>query len=78
MNQGTDMLFIQSLAFLEKKITVFRKNLKVDNYLYCIKPRQNKELKYRRKNLVCVETCRNNLENPKYVLQIKKGFETKL
>ena len=42
MNQGTDMLFIQSLAFLEKKITVFRKNLKVDNYSYCIKPKQDK------------------------------------
>ena len=41
MNQGTDMLFIQSLAFLEKKNTVFRKNLKVDNYLYCIKPKQD-------------------------------------
>ena len=42
MNQGTDMLFIQSLAFLEKKIIVFRKNLKVDNYSYCIKPKQDK------------------------------------
>ena len=42
MNQGTDMLFIQSLAFLEKKNTVFRKNLKVDNYSYCIKPKQDK------------------------------------
>ena len=49
MNQGTDMLFIQSLAFLEKKITVCRKNLKVDNYSYCIKPKQDK---YRRKNIV--------------------------
>ena len=42
MNQGTDMLSIQSLAFLEKKITVFRKNLKNDNYSYCIKPKQDK------------------------------------
>ena len=54
MNQGTDMLFIQSLAFLEKKVTIFRKNLKIDNYSYRIKnkTRQNKELKYRRKNIV--------------------------
>ena len=43
MNQGTDMLLIQSLAFLEKrKNTIFRKNLKIDNYLYCIKPKQDK------------------------------------
>ena len=48
MNQGSDMLLIQSLAFLEK-------NLKIDNYSYRIenKTRQNKELKYRRKNIVC-------------------------
>ena len=56
MNQGTDMLFIQSLAFFGKKFTVFIKNLKVDNYLFVLhkaKTRQNKELKYRRKNIVC-------------------------
>ena len=42
MNQGTDMLFTQSLAFLEKKILFFEKNLKVDNYSYCIKQKQEK------------------------------------
>ena len=42
MNQGTDMLLIQSLAFFGKKNTVFRKKLKADNYFYCIKPKQDK------------------------------------
>ena len=42
MNQGTDMLFIQSLAFLEKNLLFLEKNLKVDNYSYCIKPKQDK------------------------------------
>ena len=54
MNQASDMLLIPSLAFLEKKVTIFRKkNLKIDNYSYRIKNkrRQNKELKYRRKNI---------------------------
>ena len=53
MNQGTDMLLIQSLAFWKKNI-IFRKNLKIDNFLHSIKNkiRQNKELKYRRKNIV--------------------------
>ena len=46
------MLVIQSLAFFEK-VAYFRKNLKIDNFLYSIKnkTRQNKELKYRRKNI---------------------------
>ena len=54
MNQASDMLLIQSLAFLEKKVTIFRKNLKIDNYSYRIKTktRQNKELKYCQKNIV--------------------------
>ena len=54
MNQTSDMLLIQSLAFLEKKVTIFRKNFKVGNYSYRIKnkTRQNKELKYLRKNIV--------------------------
>ena len=42
MNQASDMLLIQSLAFLEKKVTIFRKNLKIDNYLYRIKTKQDK------------------------------------
>ena len=54
MNQASDMLLIQSLAFLEKKLLFLEENLKIDNYSYRIKTktRQNKELKYRRKNMV--------------------------
>ena len=39
-----------------KKVTIFRKNLKIDNYSYRLKnkTRQNKELKYRQKNIVCL------------------------
>ena len=49
------MLVVQILAFLEKKVTISRKNLKMDNFSYSIKKqsKQNKELKYRRKNIVC-------------------------
>ena len=36
------MLLIQSLAFFGIFFTIFRKNLKIDNYLYCIKPKQDK------------------------------------
>ena len=55
MNQASDMLFIQSLAFFGKKWLFLEKNLKNDNFLNGIKSktRQNKELKYRRKNMVC-------------------------
>ena len=54
MNQASDMLVIQSLAFFLKKVAIFRKNLKVDNFLNSIKnkTRQKKELKYHRKNIV--------------------------
>ena len=50
------MLVVQILAFLEKKVTILRKNLKIDNILYSIKKqsKRNKELKYRRKNIVWV------------------------
>ena len=55
MNQASHMLGIQSLAFFHKKLLFFRKNLKIDNFLFSIKHKttQNKELKYRRKNIVC-------------------------
>ena len=54
MNQASDMLVIQSLAFFGKKIAIFRKNFKNDIFLNGIKnkTRQNKELKYHRKNIV--------------------------
>ena len=55
MNQGTDMLLIQSLAFFGKNLLFLEKNLKIDNYVFLLhktKTRQNKELKYRRKNIV--------------------------
>ena len=48
MNQGTDMLFIQSLAFLEK---IYCFNLKVDNYSYCIKPKPKQD-KIKSSNIV--------------------------
>ena len=43
-------------GFFGKKVTIFRKNLKIDNHSNCIKikTRQNKELKNRRKNIVCM------------------------
>ena len=68
MNQVSDKLPIQSLAFLEKKITAFRKNLKIDNYSYCIKNKtiQKKELKYRRKNIVCLV-----IESYPWILEIR-------
>ena len=53
MNQASDMLVIQSLAFFWKKVAIFRKNFKNDNFLNGIKTKQGKELKYRRKNIVC-------------------------
>jgi hypothetical protein len=48
------MLVIQSLACFGKKDGIFRKNFKIDNFLYCTKnrTRQNKELKYRQKNII--------------------------
>ena len=49
MNQASHMLGIQSLAFFHKKLLFF-----IDNFLFSIKHKttQNKELKYRRKNIV--------------------------
>ena len=72
MNQASDMLLIQSLAFLEKKVTIFRKNLKIDNHSNCIKikTRQNKELKNRPKNIVWLE-----LEN--CVVAVVKYYQVK-
>ena len=59
MNQALAMLVIQHLAFLEKKVAILWKNLKIDNFSYSIKKqsKQNKELKYRRKNIVCLPQC---------------------
>ena len=53
-NQASHMLGIQILAFFHKKLLFFGKNLKIDNFLFSIKHKttQNKELKYRRKNIV--------------------------
>ena len=47
-----------NFGFFSQEIAIFRKNLKIDNFLYSIKnkTRQNKELKYRRKNLVFART----------------------
>ena len=42
MNQASDMLLIQNLAFFGKKLLFLEKNLKIDNYSYCIKPKQDK------------------------------------
>ena len=46
-----------------KKVTIFRKNLKIDNHSNCIKikTRQNKELKNCRKNRVCSSHVKKNL-----------------
>ena len=55
MNQTSNMLGIQNLSFFHKKLIFLnRKNLKTDNFLYSIKnkTRKNKELKFRRKNIV--------------------------
>ena len=55
MNQASDMLLMYSkFGFFGKKDTILKKNLKIDNYSYLIKnkTRQNKELKYHRKNIV--------------------------
>ena len=51
MNQASDMLVIQSLFFWGEKVAIFRKRIKIYNFLYSIKQnkRQNKELKYRQK-----------------------------
>jgi hypothetical protein len=41
-------------GFFWKRVAIFRKNIKIDNFLYNIKKTgQNKELKYRPKNIVC-------------------------
>ena len=37
MNQASDMLVIQSLAFFEKSCYFYKKNLKVENFLNSIK-----------------------------------------
>ena len=37
MNQASDMLVIQSLAFFGKKLLFLEKNLKIDNFLDSIK-----------------------------------------
>ena len=50
MNQASDMLGIQSLAFFHKKLLFLEKNLKIDNFLYGIKTKQDK-----RKNSNIVE-----------------------
>ena len=41
-------------GFFSQEVAIFRKNLKIDSFLFCIKHKttQNKELKYRRKNIV--------------------------
>ena len=43
-------------GFFWKKVAIFRKNLKINNFLYGIKTKQDKkqELKYRQKNIVCI------------------------
>ena len=43
-------------GFFSQEVAIFRKNLKIDNFLFSIKHKttQNKELKYRRKNIVCM------------------------
>ena len=42
MNQASDMLVIQSLFFWGEKVAIFRKNLKMDNFLYGKKTKQDK------------------------------------
>ena len=42
MNQASDMLVIQNLAFFGKKLLFFRKNFKNDNFLNGIKTKQDK------------------------------------
>ena len=56
MNQASDMLVVQILTSLEKNLPFLKKNLQIDNFLYSIKKqsKQNKELKYRRKDIVCL------------------------
>ena len=34
--------YLFKICLFWKKITIFRKNLKIDNYSYCIKPKQDK------------------------------------
>ena len=63
-NQVSDMLFsCSNFGFLGKKVTILRKKLKIDNFLYCIKKqsKRSKELKYRRKNIVCFGLLNNFL-----------------
>ena len=49
MNQASDMFVFQSLAFFLKKIAIFRKNLKVDNFFNNIK---NKTRQKKNSNIV--------------------------
>ena len=42
MNQASDMLVIQSLAFFWKKVAIFRKKFKKDNFLNGIKTKEDK------------------------------------
>ena len=42
MNQASDMLVIQSLAFFGKKLLFLEKNFKNDNFLNGIKTKQDK------------------------------------
>ena len=37
MSQASDMYVFQSLAFFLRKVAIFRKNLKVDNFFNIIK-----------------------------------------
>ena len=78
MNQASDMLTTYSkFGFFGKKVTIFiKKNFKIDNCSYRIKnkTRQNKELKYRRKNI-----CSLNQTEIKYLpnsSKILKSFKT--
>ena len=62
-------------GFFGKKVTIFRKNLKIDNHSSCIKikTRQNKELKNRRKNIVwsiSLKITWNRAARSLYVCQI--------
>ena len=49
MNQASDMFVFQSLAFFLKKVAIFRKNLKVDNFFNIIK---NKTRQKKNSNIV--------------------------
>ena len=49
MNQASDMFVFQSLAFFLKKVAIFRKNLKVDNFFNIIK---NKTRQKKNSNII--------------------------